>query len=882
MLRAGEKKLDLEKIRFKGDFQKLLHIAQSPKAPHRIEALRQLGIMHTNKVIPIAIQLFRDPDPTVQTAASQVLVKLGVSAVPSLITAYKTDSEHIARWIDSTLLSIGPDAADMLIHALPKIDEFSQERVSYILILMGPSILPKLVHALSLHTGDGKRIIESIIENIGMPSAPYLIDALKDPNEEIRSLAAAELIIAGPKIVPDLLHSCSDDTPAEKELKYYIISQIGTPALDSLYDCIKSADPATSAMAIDAFVMFKDSATAPFIAGLFEKDLETNQSAENAIVRIGGPIVQALIDEIPRRNESEQEQIVRVLSKIGQSALPAMVNALQHPSVEVTENMVTGIAATMGVMVSPLLLEKVIDFEEHGEQNIKRVFQLIGRSTLAPLEEAITWPNEKIALFSLEMITDIDPLWAIDPLITTFNHSKQKIRDMAVSCLLQVGTPAVPRLIGVLDSNDPDVVALATKTIIAIGDAAVPYLVDAYGKSYGPPGDRITDILQQIGNGSLDSVVQHLSADEDSNTISYYAGSAVIHSGRDDVAILIESFHEDDNPEILAETLAEIGSMAMLPLVSALLELNGTGMSGTPRFLGLMQCLGALARANDEQMHVLFGLTDKESINLVTSALNHEGEPVLDSLLRSLMSWRGETPALAYEICSRMRAAAIEKLHAAIETIPPGDLRKIPPLQLLVSLNDSSSSSLLLKCLEDPSEEVRLAATRDMGTFGRGALKSLEKAANDTSEAVRIAAVASMGEIGIPALDSLFRALKSDESSIRAVAVDGIAKIGEPAQIMLVQELADKDRDVRKNVVRLLEAISWQPKYTIDKLDYLFAAEDWNGLIKMGSSAIDVLEQGLKDDDEEIHSKSEEALQQIREDLPRDNKIIRGVHDDDK
>jgi len=697
------------------------------------------------------------------------------------------------------------------------------------------------------------------------------------------------------------------------------------------------------------------------------------------------------------------------------------------------------------------LLEKLLDFEDTGEQNIKRVFQLIGRSTLAPLKEAITQPNEKIALFSLGMITDIDPLWAIDPLVTAFNHSKPSIRNMAVSCLLEVGPPAVPRLIGVLNSDDPDVLALAKKTLIAIGDDAAPYLVDAYGKPSAPPKERITDILKHIGSGSLDSVVHLLSADpmrleigrsylidagalaipavltvfdsdnrslhkegrkvladiyehdpfsyihatakmqspaiqeaytpiianetrslpallsllrnkdeqyqaftheivqkigdrilpslietlrdaheeeaqlvstllasygdaaiaplihalhdpqlqktasltlskipssvqqllpllsEDTNNIAYYAGLAVAHSGKDGVVVLIENFHDDDNPEILARILSELGPMAMLPLASALFELNATGMSGTKRFFGLMQCLVTLALADAEYMHVLFGLTQKESVNLVTTALSCEGESVLDFLLHALMSWNGETPALAYEICNRMKPAAIEKLHTTLETIPEGDLRKIPILQLLVSLRDASTPFLLLKCLEDPSEAIRLAATRDMGTFGRRTLKSLEKAANDKSAAVRIAAVVSMGEIGIPALDSLFEVLKSKESSIRAVAIDGIAKIGEPAQIMLVQALADKDRDVRKNVVRLLEKISWQPKYTIDKLDYLFAAEDWNGLIKMAQSALDVLEQGLKDDDEEIRSKSREALQQIHENLlPRDNRSMKG------
>ena len=1050
MLLSGQKRLDLEIIRFKGNFQKLIAIAQDPKAEQRVEALRQLGLMHTDKMIPVAIRLFHDPDPHVQKAASWVLVGLGTNAVPSLIDAYKTHFEDVVRWIDNTLLSIGPDAADMLIHALPKIDELSQERVSYILVSMGTSVLPKLVQALGSHADDGERIIETIIENIGTSSIPYLLDALKDPDEETRSLAAVELIIAGPKVVPDILQSCSDDTPRERELKHYIISQIGVPALDPLYECLKSQDPITAAMAVEAFLEFGDSATAPLIAGLFAKDFDTRQTAENAIIHIGEPIVQVLISEIPKRNEREQEYIVRILSKMGQSALPAMVDALGHPSPDVTNQMIPGVA-TMGAVATPLLLGKLIDFNEEGEKNIKRVFHLIGRSSLAPLEEAAIQPNEREVLFSLGMMKDIDPVWAINPLVTALNHNNPFIRDKAISCLLEIGDLAVPRLIGVLNSDDFDIAALAKMCIIGIGESAAPYLVNAYNDPYGPSEGVITEILEQIGTGSLASVVlllnsepplldigrsylihagapaipaimtifdsdnrtlheegQRVLADiyeddpsqyihtipkiesgsirktyapiitnetrslpallallgsedeqshffvheilnemgdrvvpslietlresdeeetliisnllaghgdaaidpliralhdadlqksashtlskipssvpkllpllhEDSTDIAYYAGSAIAHSNEDGPMILIEHFYDDDDPDILANILSEVGPAAMPPLLSVLSELRVTGMSGTKRTTLLMQCLMTIALADDRQMHVLFGINDKELIRLITPVMIGEGESVLDPLLRALTSFEGDIPALIYEIFGRMRSEAAQKLHAMIPTIPDGDHRKILVLQLLAFLKDPSSSSFLLKCLEDPSEEIRLAAVREMSTFGRGSLKPLQVAFHDKSASVRKAAVISMGEIGIPALDSLFQALKSKESTIRTAAISGIAKIGEPAQIMLVQALADKDRDVRKNVVSLLDNISWQPKYTIDKLDYLYAAEDWDALIKMGPPAMDVLEQGLKDGDEEIRFKSEEALNQVRENFfSRDKNKMNG------
>ena len=1039
MFSNGQNTVDLEQLRFKGNVEKLIEIAQNREENQRTEALRQLGLMHTDRVIPVAIQLFRDPDPAIQKAASQTLSKLGTSAVPSLIRAYRTKSEHVIKWIDTTLLSIGSDAADILINTLPKLDELSQERVSYILVSMGSSILPKLVNALGLHDGDGERIVESIIENIGSPSIPHLITALSSPDNDICSLAATELILAGPGVVPAILQSCADSTPEERDLKYYIIAQIGTPALDALYEGLKNPDPVIAAMAVEAFVEFGDSAITPLIAGLFEQDPDTQQSAENAIIRIGEPIVNRLIMEIPSRNGTEQERIVRLLTKIGQPALPIMVEALQNPSLEVSKHMITGVAS-MGAIATPLLLEKIDSSDQEALKNINKVFKLIGKSCLPSLEDAVVQPNERIATFALGMLKDIDPIWAIDPLVTSLHHSSEKIRNKAISCLLEIGDLAVPRLITLLASEDAELVNIAKKTIIEIGESAAPHLVDAYGDPYGSPEELITEILQQIGSVSLEYVVQLLSEEpprldigreylmdmgfnaipavlsvfdsantytteqgrkmladlyeqnppgyiyeipriqsahieeaytpiisepgslptllvmltsddereeffargiierkgdqivpalisslrkadekriqtistllaaygdsvvdalvlalrdpdlqpaaavtlgkipssvpkllpllsERSNNIAYYAGTAIAHTGKDAAPILIENFQDDSDPDVLARILSDIGITAMPPLISALSELNATGHGGTRRSVGLMECLVTLALADEKQMHVLFGLTDKALIRFIATIMIREGERVLDPLISALMSWKGETPVLIYDIFSSMKNEAAQRLHNAIASIPSGDERKIPILQLLGSLRNPSSSAFLLECLNDPSAEIRLAAVREMGKFGKDALKPLQKASKDESLAVRAAAISAMGDVGLPALDSLITVLREPETPIRTAAIEGIAKIGEPAKIMLVQVLIDRDRDVRKNVVHLLGKIGWKPKYTIDKLDYLFASEDWDSLVKMGPSAMDVLERGLKDDNEEIRVKSEECLKQIQSNL---------------
>ncbi|MCZ2417073.1 MAG: HEAT repeat domain-containing protein [Burkholderiales bacterium] len=99
----------------------------------------------------------------------------------------------------------------------------------------------------------------------------------------------------------------------------------------------------------------------------------------------------------------------------------------------------------------------------------------------------------------------------------------------------------------------------------------------------------------------------------------------------------------------------------------------------------------------------------------------------------------------------------------------------------------------------------------------------------------------SLGDIGLPVLDQLITALKDQDGAIRAAALKGISKIGEPGQFMLVQTLDDKDRKVRSAVAKLLEDTGWVPKYTTDRLSYLFAKEQFEDLIKIGPPSVDIL-----------------------------------------
>ena len=181
---------------------------------------------------------------------------------------------------------------------------------------------------------------------------------------------------------------------------------------------------------------------------------------------------------------------------------------------------------------------------------------------------------------------------------------------------------------------------------------------------------------------------------------------------------------------------------------------------------------------------------------------------------------------------------------------------------------DPSSAPIIFKALQDSDRKIRIAAVHELGKFGQEALDPLTSALQDKDRDVRVAAIESMGDIGLPVLDQLLTALKDEDGDIRAAAINGIGKIGEPAMFMLIQALNDTDRRVRQDVVRLLQGVGWQPKYTTDRLSYLFAREDWDTLIKIGPPSMDILARGVKDPDPEVSKACHEALKQIKSRLP--------------
>ncbi|MFH0968228.1 MAG: HEAT repeat domain-containing protein, partial [Methanobacteriota archaeon] len=348
-----------------------------------------------------------------------------------------------------------------------------------------------------------------------------------------------------------------------------------------------------------------------------------------------------------------------------------------------------------------------------------------------------------------------------------------------------------------------------------------------------------------------------------------YAGLSLARIGLPALPILLDLFKRDKTMRpLVSGIIAEMGGVALPRLLDEFKTLESSQTQGSEMGLSLMSIILDISLSDTKQMHALFEIKDDEMLRMLTGILVSKGNMVIDPLISAILTWEKPIPTLVLQTFNSLKSSVLTRIHQVMGQLPDRDLRRIPLIHLLGELRDPSSSSFIFDSLNDSDRRIRIAATHELGKFGQEALTSLTKIMQDPDTGVRVAAIESMGDLGLPALDQLLLSLKDEEGDIRAAAINGIGKIGEPAKFMLIQALNDSDRQVRKDVVRLLDSFGWEPKYTTDRLSYLFAREDWDMLVQIGPPSTDILARGVQNADPEIREACREALKKIRNSLP--------------
>ncbi len=152
-----------------------------------------------------------------------------------------------------------------------------------------------------------------------------------------------------------------------------------------------------------------------------------------------------------------------------------------------------------------------------------------------------------------------------------------------------------------------------------------------------------------------------------------------------------------------------------------------------------------------------------------------------------------------------------EKLGALADTIESGEmLEKIRAICALSDLLGQDINDLLIKALKDPSEDVRAAVVRVMGSRkDLRVLSPLVEALKDSSPSVlRCVVVALGGFKDVRLLGPLMRMLKNEDAGVVELAIEAVGNIGDKrAEEAMIHFIAKGNVKMKSLAIKALGAM---------------------------------------------------------------------------
>lgn len=191
-------------------------------------------------------------------------------------------------------------------------------------------------------------------------------------------------------------------------------------------------------------------------------------------------------------------------------------------------------------------------------------------------------------------------------------------------------------------------------------------------------------------------------------------------------------------------------------------------------------------------------------------------------------------------------------------------------LQTLGELGNQSILPHLVKQLEGPADDVRIAAVEAIGQLRNpeGVEALLKYTLNDKNEYVHQSTINALGKIGEPAAGHLVALLEKDQF-VEAVEV-ALKRIGEPAVRHLVRAMAHKNKNIRKNatdVAKMILTTKYGVAGTVVRLIELLRDKDPNvqeqvveTIIEMGDPGLESVIRALGNNDPAIRESSQDIL----------------------
>jgi len=668
------------------------------------------------------------------------------------------------------------------------------------------------------------------------------------------------------------------------------VAERGIDAVTPLIRALARAEDGRRWCIAEALALIGKDSIPALIAAL--GDDSTQIGAAATLVRIGGPAVPPLIEALAGDDGEVQFGARYALREIGDAAIPSLVGALDAPDGGIRRSAASVLRELgwkapddAGAIRYLIASEAWLDVADYGEAavgplicilmssdkkirwNAARTLGEIGEAAVGPLVELLHEADDEVRPLAAMALAEIG-LPAVDPLIGLL--CVPSLRSTAATALVRIGEPAAEACIRGLDSPDEEAQEALREILCALGEAAVPSLIQALTSDRSPIRSRVAAILGEtgwepwsdaerawyliareewvelalMGTPAVDPLIRTLNGDDD--RIRCEAAATLGEIG-DPAAVgpLVDALADDAVAPVAADALVAIGDPAVAPVLALLEDETGAARENAVEVLGRLGVPGAvpaiveLVRSGGDRLHrkavdALIGIgapavsalipllgEDGDAHAGAAAALTGIGDPALAPLAEALVDENSRVRMGAAGVLERLGRVPAGVEEQAVYLIALQRWSEIVDL-------GAPAVDLLVARLGDPDTAVQAGVTEALACLGAPAVPSLIRLLG--RKALRGPAEETLVRIGEAAVEPLIHNL--DRVRLRKTAAAVLARIGRPAAAPLVPVLGRPD--IGQTAAEILEA--------------------------MGEASLDALVEALGNDDAVVRQRAGDVL----------------------
>jgi len=689
-----------------------------------------------------------------------------------------------------------------------------------------------------------------------------VIEALDDKNPLVR-MGAADVVVQlrDPRAVKPLVKLLHDPNRELASRAIVPLGSIGEPSIEPLLAALIDDDTLVRTWAVSALGLIRDRRVVPQIARLLDDpEQPVRDNAGNALRTLATPapadpnVAGMTAGKDPtKRARQENDALLRKLV-LGELNL-ALRSASARARMAAVQSIRPLAASIRSLGTIDALASCLTDADPALRAQAAQILSQINHpGVYKPLAAALRDADSNLRLSAVQglayrlsndryrsNIREFDDGFLVAPLIENLSCADLRVSQSAATALVQVRSAsklaAVPDLIELLHSENPDVVAVALRT-----------LSDIHPKQAADPISALLDnptlrsqaavALSRFGDPQAVEPLRALANDKDVSAVSALGEL----KDRQSMPRLIELLHDEKNNvrQTAAAALGNIGDpRAAVPLILLLrsdAELTGVVAESLTKLKDPRAIEPMIATIDREQQRISqnqmeFGwrhariIVTTENNPLVwplqrmgfvaieplTKALANNSQNVREvaaCVLYHLAGPGGEgidrddlQPAIEPLVAALADPSAIVRRDAALALGELGDWRAVPELieavksldeqaylfsttnasSYLSSINDPASVQPLIALLSSPKPPIRVAAASTLGYMHEErAIQPLLALLHDPVSAVRGAAATALGNLKAAlALDPLLSLLDDDDPEVQLAAVESLGRLGD-------------------------------------------------------------------------------------------------------